>query len=61
MIYQNEETISINDRRLIEIGSIFDSMGVTTLELAEYLRDHLQNCPGGKACIETLLNKYMQY
>ena len=39
MIYQNDETISINDRRLIEIGSIFDSMGVTTLELAEYLRE----------------------
>ena len=59
MIYQNKETISTNDRRLIEIGSIFDSMGVTTLELAEYLRDHLQNCSGGKACIETLLNKDM--
>jgi hypothetical protein len=57
MTYQNEENISANTRRLVEIGSIFDSMGVTTLELAEYLRDHLQNCPGGKGCIETLLNK----
>lgn len=57
MTCQNEENISVNTRRLVEIGSIFDSMGVTTLELAEYLRDHLQNCPGGKDCIETLLNK----
>jgi hypothetical protein len=57
MTYENEETINANNRRLIEIGSIFDSMGVTTLELAEYLRNHLQNCPGGKGCIETLLNK----
>jgi hypothetical protein len=54
---QNEETICANTKRLIEIGSIFDSMGVTTLELAEHLRDHLQNCPGGTACIESLLNK----
>lgn len=57
MTYENEENISANTSRLIEIGSIFDSMGVTTLELAEHLRDHLQNCPGGKGCIEALLNK----
>ena len=57
MAYENEETISANTQRLIEIGSIFDSMGVNTLELAQYLRDHLQNCAGGKACIEALLNK----
>ena len=57
MSYENEETISANTQRLIEIGSIFDSMGVNTLELAECLRDHLQNCAGGKACIEALLNK----
>jgi hypothetical protein len=57
MTYQYEENISANTKRLIEIGSVFDSMGVTTLELAEYLRDHLQNCPGGKGCIESLLTK----
>ena len=59
MTYQNEENISANTRRLIEIGSIFDSMGVTTIKLAESLIDHVQNCPGGKACIEALLNKKM--
>jgi hypothetical protein len=57
MTYQIEENICDNTRRLIEIGSIFDSMGVTTIEFAEHLRDHLQNCPGGKDCIESLLNK----
>ena len=59
MTYENEESTIANTKRLIEIGSIFDSMGVTTLELAENLKDHLQNCAGGKACIETLLNKNM--
>ena len=57
MTYENEESTSANAKRLIEIGSIFDSMGVNTLELAECLRSHLQNCAGGKACIDTLLNK----
>ena len=57
MTYQNEENISANNKRLIEIGSIFDSMGVTTLELAENLKAHLQNCSGGRDCIEALLSK----
>ena len=57
MSYESEETISVTNRRLIEIGSIFDSMGVNTLELAESLRAHLQSCPGGKGCVESLLNK----
>lgn len=57
MTCQNEENISDNSRRLIEIGAIFDSIGVTTLELAEHLKEHLQNCPGGKTCLENLLNK----
>ena len=57
MTYENEESTIANTKRLIEIGIIFDSMGVTTLELAENVKEHLQNCPGGKACIESLLNK----
>ncbi|MEG1256719.1 hypothetical protein [Clostridium sp.] len=57
MDYQNKENLNANAIRLIEIGSIFDSIGVTTVELAQHLRDHLQNCPGGKDCIETLLAK----
>jgi DeoR/GlpR family transcriptional regulator of sugar metabolism len=59
MTYENKENISAAAKRLIEIGSIFDDMGITTLELAEQLRDHLQNCTGGKGCIEALLNKDM--
>jgi hypothetical protein len=56
---KSEENISANTKRLVEIGAIFHSMGVTTVELAEYLRDHLQACPGGKGCIDALLNKNM--
>lgn len=42
-------------QRLIEIGSIFESMGINTVEIAEKIKDHIENCPGGKSCIEKLL------
>jgi hypothetical protein len=41
--------------RLIQIGSIFESMGINTVEIAEKIKDHIENCPGGKSCIEKLL------
>ncbi|MCT8975232.1 hypothetical protein N4T77_01330 [Clostridium sp. CX1] len=44
-------------KRLIEIGSIFESMGVDSVELAESIKEHIQNCPGGKACLEKLVSK----
>lgn len=43
--------------RLIQIGSIFESIGITTVEIAEKIKDHIENCPGGKSCIEKLITK----
>ena len=43
--------------RLIQIGSIFESIGVSTVGLAEKIKDHIENCPGGKSCIEKLITK----
>jgi hypothetical protein len=43
--------------RLIQIGSIFESIGITTVEIAEKIKDHIENCPGGKSCIEKLIIK----
>ena len=43
--------------RLIQIGSIFDNIGINTVEIAEKIKDHIENCPGGKACIEKLITK----
>lgn len=42
---------------LLEIGAIFESMGVNSVELAESIKEHIQNCPGGKACLEKLISK----
>lgn len=42
-------------QRLIEIGSIFESMGINTVEIAEKIKNHIENCPGGKSCIENLI------
>ena len=41
--------------RLAQVGLIMESMGITTVQLAEKLKEHLVNCPGGKKCIEKLL------
>lgn len=46
-----------NDKHLAEIGAIFYSLGIDTIEKAIKLRDHLTNCSGGKGCIESLLNE----
>lgn len=43
--------------RLIQIGSIFEGIGITTVEIAEKIKDHIENCPGGKSCIEKLITK----
>ncbi|WP_411681399.1 hypothetical protein [Clostridium thailandense] len=43
--------------RLIKIGSIFESIGVTSVELAENIKEHIESCPGGKACLEKLISK----
>lgn len=43
--------------RLIKIGSIFESIGVNSVELAESIKEHIENCPGGKACLEKLISK----
>lgn len=43
--------------RLIKIGTIFESIGVTSVELAESIKEHIGSCPGGKACLEKLISK----
>lgn len=43
--------------RLVQIGSIFDSIGVSTVEIAEKIKEHIEGCPGGKACIEKILSE----
>lgn len=42
-------------KRLIQIGSVFESIGITSVELAEKIKSHIESCPGGKSCIEKLL------
>ena len=49
----------INDsdiERLAQIGSVMDSIGISTVELAERLKAHVANCAGGKKCIQELLS-----
>lgn len=43
--------------RLAQIGAIMSSIGITTVELAEKLKEHVNSCPGGKKCIENLLKE----
>lgn len=43
--------------RLAQIGLVMESIGITTVELAEKLKEHVEGCPGGKKCIEGLLNR----
>lgn len=41
--------------RLAKIGLVMDSIGISTVELAEKLKAHVASCPGGQKCIEQLL------
>lgn len=43
--------------RLSQIGAIMDSIGITTVELAEKLKEHVVGCPGGRGCIDKLLSE----
>lgn len=45
------------DKKILEIGVIFYSIGIDSIEKAIKLRDHLQDCSGGKDCIKKLLNE----
>lgn len=44
-------------KRLIKIGKVFESIGVDSVELAESIKEHIENCSGGKACLEKLIVK----
>jgi len=44
-------------KRLIRIGIIFESIGINSVELAESVKEHIENCPGGKACLEKIISK----
>lgn len=44
-------------KRLIQIGTIFESIGVNSVELAESIKKHIESCPGGKSCLEKLVSK----
>lgn len=51
--------LEVNDeevKRLAKIGAVMDSIGISTVELAERLKEHVSGCPGGKNCITKLLN-----
>ena len=39
---------------LVEIGSIFSEMGIDTIERAQKVREHIENCSGGMNCIKEL-------
>ncbi|MGE5626673.1 MAG: hypothetical protein ACM3X7_00990 [Solirubrobacterales bacterium] len=41
--------------RLAKIGLVMDGIGISTVELAEKLKAHVEGCPSGKKCIEQLL------
>lgn len=43
--------------RLIKIGTIFESIGINSVELAESVKEHIEGCQGGKACLEKLIYK----
>jgi hypothetical protein len=57
MVDKNVEQTSDKIQRLIEIGAIFESMGINTVEDAMKLKEHLEGCPGGKKCIENIVFK----
>jgi hypothetical protein len=42
--------------RLAQIGLVMESVGISTVELAEKLKAHVAGCPGGQKCIEALLS-----
>lgn len=44
--------------RLIQIGAIMDSLGISTVELAQKLKEHVEGCPGGRSCLERLIGEY---
>ena len=51
----NTSNLDEKTARLIQIGSIMDSLGVNTVELAQKLKEHIEGCPGGRGCLEKLL------
>jgi len=42
--------------RLAQIGLVMESVGISTVELAEKLKAHVASCPGGQKCIQALLS-----
>jgi hypothetical protein len=53
----DSEINEVKDKRLIEIGAIFYNLGIDSIERAIKLRDHFENCEGGKECLLKLLNE----
>lgn len=49
------KTQSENIERLTQIGAIFDSIGISTVELAQKLKEHLEGCPGGVSCLQNII------
>lgn len=43
-------------KRLAEIGAVFDSIGVSTVELAERFKEHIIVCPRGKKYVGILFD-----
>jgi hypothetical protein len=57
MDYRNDEHQDERIKRLVEIGAIFDAMGVNNVEIAKKLKEHLENCPGGRECVNKVVIK----
>jgi hypothetical protein len=50
----------VNDSKaneLEQIGAIMSSIGINTVKLAEKLKEHILNCPGGMQCTAQLLKE----
>lgn len=57
MNMKNKMDANGSELPLKEIGAVFHGIGITTVELAVALRDHLTACSGGKACLEKLIER----
>jgi len=54
---EKDQIIGDAESRRMEIGGIFEEMGITTVALAVSLRSHIMSCAGGKACVEKLISE----
>ncbi len=54
---EKEKERKARTKRLIEIGSIFDSMGIDTIDLANEFKNHFSNSEKSKEWLEKFIEK----